>query len=281
MASVSLGVSRSTVLRRIAALEERLAVRLFERLPSGYFATKTGEELLITAIEIEKLAMSADRRLAGRDSNLEGSIRVALPASLISGPMAIELANFSQQHSHIKLELITSYGMPDLFAREADIAIRVSNNPPDDLVGRRILSVARCCYVATHLLDNIDLLANQKMIGWSVDAMPSRWYHSTGHDKHDEGAVIDDPVAALEAVRAGMGKAILPCFMGDIAPGVSRVPPGKTFLNRDLWVLTHKDLRKTARIRLFTDFIAEALLRHRNIYEGKGTRMHGVDAGLR
>jgi LysR substrate binding domain-containing protein len=85
-------------------------------------------------------------------------------------------------------------------------------------------------------------------------------------------AVIDDPTAALLAVKAGLGMAILPCFMADREDGIFRMPPGKLQLRQDLWILTHQDLRKTARIRKFTSHMAEAVARHRDLIEGKCAR---------
>jgi len=267
-AAQSLGVSRSTVLRRISALESRLAVRLFDRKPTGYFTTSAGDELLLTANKMEELSLSAERKLAGRDSRLSGTIRIAIPATLLSGAITRELAAFAEHHPHIRLEFLTSYGMLDLFKGEADIAVRVSNSPPEELVGRRILSIARCCYVASDKAKNGLRSEDSKLIGWSASPKHSDWYTEAGFSSNEITAVIDDPVATVEAVRAGMGMAILPCFMGDTASGLCRVPPGIPLLSRDLWILTHRDLRKTARIRIFADFIAEAFAKNKDIYEG-------------
>jgi len=268
-AALALGVSRSTVLRRITALEEAVGVRLFDRQPTGYLTTRAGENLLETALQIESLALDAGRRLAGQDDNLSGTIRVAVSAALVAGPLADSLAQFVKNHPDIRLELLTSYGMANLFRREADVAIRISNDPPDALVGRRLLTVARSCYAASRTITAGQLADNQKWIGWSSSSEATHWYDETDYPAIEMGTIIDDPFATLGAVQAGVGVAILPCFMGDLAPGISRIPPGKLLLKQDMWVLTHRDLRKTARIRVFTDFISSAILKHKDLYEGK------------
>ncbi len=246
-----------------------MGVRLFDRNPTGYLLTQAGEDLLRAATDMETLMLDASRRLAGQDDKVSGIIRVALSAPLVAGPLADDLTLFTQRHPDIRLELLTSYGMANLFRREADVAVRISNDPPDDLVGRRILTVARSCYAASRCIHEGRLEASQKWIGWSTGSDAAHWYDETDYPNMEMGAIIDDPFATLEAVRAGMGAAILPCFMGDAAPGVSRIPPGKLLLKQDMWVLTHKDLRKTARVRIFTDFISKALLQRKDLYEGK------------
>lgn len=269
LAALSLGISRSTILRRITALEAGMGVRLFDRRATGYLTTQAGEELMETACEMERLALDAGRRLLGQDSKLSGSIKVALSAALIAGPLVDELSKFVKLHPDIRLELLTSYGMANLFRREADVAIRISNDPPDELVGRRVLTVARSCFAASNCIQNGRLNADQKWIGWSTGSDAAHWYEEAEYPNIEMGAIIDDPFATLEAVRAGMGVAILPCFMGDQVEGVCRIPPGKLLLKQDMWILTHRDLRKTARIRVFTDFITKAILRNKEMYEGK------------
>lgn len=274
-AANTLGVSRSTVLRRIAALEDELGVRLFERLPNGYFTTSAGEEMLRSARRIEEEATATDRRLAGRDTRLSGKIRVTLPGVLATHLLMPDIVAFGHAHPDIKLEVTTAYSMANLAKRQADVAIRMSNDPPEDLVGRRVVKVAKAGYVCKDHLPatggKADL-SKLSWIGWSNDPSSLQWVEDSDYPHVAVGAVVSDPTAALEAVRAGMGMAILPCFMADVAADLYRMPPGNPLLPQDLWILTHQDLRNTARIRKFTGFMAEALLRHRDLVEGRRPR---------
>ncbi len=271
-ASNTLGVSRSTVLRRITALESELGVRLFERLPNGYFMTSAGEEMLVSARRIEDEALATDRRLAGRDERLSGTIRITLPGVLATHLLMPEIVAFGKSHPDIKLEVTSTYLAANLAKREADVAIRMSNDPPQDLVGRRIAEVAKAAYVSAEFLKNSGRDAGSpkpSWISWSSDPSAQQWIEDSGYPEVPIGAVIDDPTVALLAVKAGLGMAILPCFMADFEDGVDRMPPGRLQLRQDLWILTHQDLRKTARIRKFTNHMADAITRHRDLIEGK------------
>lgn len=274
-AAEKLGTSRSTVLRRVSALESELGVRLFERMPSGYFTTPAGEELRDATERMEAEFATANRRLAGRDAAMRGTIRVSLSGALATYVLVPELERFRRLHPEIKLEVLSTYDMPDLAQREADVAIRISNNPPLDLVGRRILRIARAAYVCEQYLagkDNTETLLPLSWIGWSLESSGVQWVKESSHPELPVSTVITDPYATVAAVRAGIGMSILPCFMGDQEPDLHRMPPGKLQRETDLWVLTHEDLRNTARIRIFTQFVADALLRHRDLLEGKNVR---------
>ncbi len=267
---MDLDVSRSTVMRRISALEEGLKVRLFDRLPEGYFLTPAGERMMQAVAKMEEEVVTAERQLAGQDHQLSGTIRITLPAALAAFPLAEQFVKFRTLHPNIDLELITTYSMADLARREADIALRMSNDPPEDLVGRRLMKVARACYVAegwqgASSAEQTDI----PCIGWSSSSDVSFWFRQAGIKHCKVNSLIDDPFATLEAVRAGFGAAILPCFMADKAKGVKRLAGGSLILETDLWVLTHKDLRKTAKVRLFSAFISGALLDQRELLEGR------------
>lgn len=269
-ASERLNVSRSTVQRRILALEKGLGVRLFERLPSGYFTTQAGEVMLTATTRMEEEALTADRMLAGTDARLSGTIRVAVPGAVLANPMIREFAAFTNTHPYVHLELLTAYRPADLARREADVALRITNDPPEDLIGRRILKVARACYVAKQYLPKTTgpNKAEPRWINPNDKSLAEHWTQASDHHGLTTGMVIDDPVATREAVIAGLGIAVLPCFMADGFDDLYRMPPGKLILEQDLWILTHKDLRGSARIRVFMQFMASAFLRHRALYEG-------------
>lgn len=259
-------------------MESELGLRLFERTPEGYFTTQAGEELQVSVERMEAESISVSRRLAGRDMQLSGAIRIALPAVLATYSLIDAFAAFKRKHPEITLEILSTYTMPDLTRRDADVAIRLSNDPPDDLVGRRVLKLAKAAYVSREwFAREPDLLSRQELgwIGWSLDPDTDQWRADSDFPDVPVNMVVTDPHTTVEAVKAGMGMSILPCFIGDVEPGLQRVPPGHLTMKTDIWVLTHKDLRKTARIRLFTKFIAERLLEQQDLFEGrKGTEIH-------
>lgn len=271
-AAEKLSVNRSTVLRRITAFEKELGVRLFERLPNGYFTTAAGEEMMRAAERMEDAVNDADRVLAGRDAKLCGTIRVSVSGALATYVLMPDITAFNQAHPEIRLEILTTFDMPDLARREADVAIRISNDPPDDLVGRRVVKVARAAYVGKQNLPHVKNSAPGlplSWIGWSLEPSSRQLFEESNYSDLPVDTIISDPYTTVRALRCGMGMSILPCFMGDSEPELYRMPPGNLLIQTDLWVLTHQDLRNAARIQIFTNFLVEALSRQRDLLEGR------------
>ncbi|MHA1565691.1 MAG: LysR family transcriptional regulator [Alphaproteobacteria bacterium] len=274
-AAIMLKVNHSTVSRRIDAFEKKLGVRLFERFPTGYFLTQAGEEMLQSAERIESEVAAVDRLVAGRDARLAGLLRVALHDSLAQMLLMPDLAAFCDLYPEIELELVISHSMADLTRREADIAIRISNDPPESLVGRRILKFATAIYASVDYLDLHDPAtdaANSTWIGWADSVPDPQWVRDSPYPLALARNRIHSPLAQLAAAKAGMGLSMLPCFMGDTEPSLRRLPPATATPSRDIWLLTHEDLRHTARVQRFLDFMAKAILAKRDLLEGRCPR---------
>ena len=141
-AARALGVNHTTVLRRISAIEQRLGLRLFDLLPSGYAMTAGGEILLSAAKQVEDTISSLERALAGQDLRLVGSLRVTTTDTLAASLMMPIISAFRTAHPGIDLELAISNAMFSLSKRDADVAVRPATHPPENLVGRRIGAVA-------------------------------------------------------------------------------------------------------------------------------------------
>lgn len=274
-AAALLGVNHSTVSRRIDAYEKKLGTRLFERLPSGYFITQAGEEMRQSAEIIEAEVDTIDRHVFGRDARLSGVLRVTLTDSMAQKLLMPDLVEFTKAHPAIELDLITSNSTANLARREADVAIRVSNDPPDNLVGRRILKFALANYASVDYLDRHDLSKPGSNITWigAGDLVPDpQWVRDSPYPGAPARNHAHHPLIQLEAAKAGMGMAVLPCFLGDTEPGLRRVLPATTTPGQDIWLLTHEDLRHTARVRLFIDYIAKAILTRKGLLEGRCPR---------
>jgi DNA-binding transcriptional LysR family regulator len=275
-----LGVNRSTVLRRIVRFEENQGVRLFERMPGGYFTTPAGDEMMKFAEKIEAVTNDVGRQIAGRDKQLSGTIRISLSGVLATYLLIPEFAKFSRSNPDIELQILDTYEILDLARREADVAIHISNDPPDDLVGRRVVKVARAAYIGADYYDgarrpggkSTGHQPHHSWIGWSTDPSSLQWVEDSDFPDLPVGAVVTDPFATVKALEAGMGMSILPCYMGDSEPRLRRFPPGNVQWLTDLWVLTHKDLRNTARIRKITQCITETLIGKRDLVEGRRER---------
>lgn len=274
-AARTLRVSHTTVLRRVGALEASQGVRLFERLRTGYVLTAGGEEMLAAAQSMAEVVTDLERRLAGQDLRLEGLVRIATVDTLVASLLPPLLAGFQEEHPGVVLELTTSADLADLAHRDADVAIRVSDSPPEQLVGRRIGPVGLAIYGARGTAPRAlrdDELPAQRWVGPSdalAGANLARWMR----DRIPAAQVVlqaDSIVGLAQAAAAGIGIAALPCYLGEVDPGLERVSAGRVALDRpaDLWVLTHQDLRSTARVRALTRQVGDGLARLRDRISG-------------
>lgn len=273
-----LGVKHSTVLRRVALLEEGLGLKLFDRHPNGYMLTAAGREMLVGTAPIEEELVAMERRLSGRDLRLTGTVRLATLGVLVPWVSAA-LAEFRALHPGIRVEVIISPATVSLARHEADIAIRVSRQPPESLVGRRIAALVHGIYgAASHpALGRADPdWASYDWISYTdhrADLPQARWVAS--HIPDDRIVVRANHTGmVVAAARAGLGLAVLPCYLGDAEPGLRRLKTIAGF-GQEMWILTHSDLRRTPRIRALMDFLARELSRRRDLIEGRG----GAEAG--
>lgn len=275
-AARALGLNHSTLFRRLGALETQIGVRLFERFRDGYTPTAAGEEVIALAGRIDSDVTAIERRLAGRDLRPSGVVRVTTTDTLVELVMPM-LASFRTAHPEIVLELAASNAILNLSRRDADVAIRPSAEPPDMLVGRRVGTVAFALFAAADYLKRKparlkleahdwaapdDTLAHLRAAQWIAATIPSERI----------GFRTGSLVALLSAVRAGMGVAPLPCYLGDSDPALRRLSGTMDDFAAGLWLLTHPDLRRVARIRAFMDFMAPALAGYGALFAGKRGR---------
>lgn len=261
-AAQQLGVSNSTITRRLDDMEHKLHTRLFDRTPDGYKLTGAGEQVLPTAEHVEELVLAVERKVTGGDQELEGSIRVTLPPVNRMGFLVQRLVEFAGQYPGIELELTTSLDALDLSRREADIAIRVmpaNVPPPEYLIGRHLASITASTYVHRNMLnpDNPEDVSHLSWIGKNPEGQREEWLAHTDYPLQPVRHAIIDLSLLCEAVRSGMGMAYMPCFSCYNDPDLVRVPGATIVHHADMWVLTHKDLRLSARMRALREIIAE------------------------
>ena len=271
-AASKMRVNHSTVLRRISAFEEKIGVRLFDRLPTGYVLTPAGEEMVSSAQRIEEEVATLDRHVFGQDAQLSGNLRITIPANLSTYIMMPILASFSETYPGVELEVDISWDTRNLTKREADVAIRITNKPPEHLIGRRVIRYAKATYASLDYLSNHDPIGNPaalNWIGWDENVPFPWWVKDSDYPTTPVRHQILDPMVQIEAAKAGMGLTMLPCFMADQEPTLRRLPPGRTQTSFEIWILTHADLLNTVRVRTFTSFIAEALTKQSDLLEGK------------
>jgi DNA-binding transcriptional LysR family regulator len=276
-AARALAVNHSTVFRRLNALEARLGVRLFDRSPRGYALTVAGEHMLASAARVEDEILGLERRLLGGDVRLAGALRVTTTDTLVHGVLGPHLRAFQAAYPAIQLELITGNAFFDLSKREADVALRPTRHPGDAMVGRKLAAIAVALYGARDYLAERGRPANEAGLAGhalitgdaSLAHLPAtRWLER----RLVSGATVlrcNSWLSQLAAARAGLGLAALPCFLGDPAPELVRVLPPEPSVAGELWLVTHPDLRRTARVRAFMETLARGIRRERALLEGQ------------
>ena len=266
-ASSELQVNHTTVSRRINQLEADFGVRLFERLPSGYECTPAGEDMRKEAEALEDKVFQMERRLMGKDAELSGWLRVTMHDMLTHKLLMPQIAEFCRVYPNIDLELISSYDTLNLGRREADVAVRITNDPPEDLVGRKLGTYKVACYVAKDIADQYNDQEIQQMLpwlGWDDEIRKPDWVNESPLPQPESRHRFANPLVQLEACKRGMGISMLPCFLGDEEAGVVRIADGWSRPAYDVWVLTHPDLRHTQRVREFMTWMKDTFIRLEN-----------------
>ena len=262
-AAECLEVTHSTVLRRIAKLEEHLGAQMFEKLPSGYRLTNAGEEILEFAEQMEASSNRLETRVFGRDQSVRGRLRVALAPTLATHLLMPDFADFARLHPEVEIEILPSGELVNLTNREADVAIRVvydRSTLPLNLHGLKGPELFGGVYMSR------DLLAawragKAERIRWIVISQNgiSDWARESQVPAGEVPFKTTDGEAQIAAVRQGLGMTVLPCFVGDADPLLARVPGTVLHKHGTLWLLTHGETRKTKRVRLFTEFVSRRL----------------------
>ena len=252
-AARKLHVNHATVFRRIAQIETDLGVRLFERDTGHYVATAAGEELAAAGAAIEQTAERSLLKVAGRDLRPSGVVRITTTDSFATTLLNPVLALCRVRYPQIALHIGIDNKMLDLSKRDADIAVRPTLCPPEYLVGKHIAPLAFAVYGAVDYLQNTaaSTLPEHQWIGLGESQERHRslqWLQKIV-PLEQVGYRVDGFASVARACADGLGLAVLPCFLGDGLASLRRMQEPIPELASELWVLTHPDLRKTARIQ--------------------------------
>jgi DNA-binding transcriptional LysR family regulator len=268
-AGKSLGVNHTTVARRISAFETQIGTRLFDRTADGYEMTQAAENMYDHALQIEEQMQAIDRDVFGQDAELKGPLKITISHDVADRLLIPRLAEFRERYPCIDVDILTTKGIVDLTAREADIAVRLTAKPPDFLIGREVLPLRHGIYAAEHYsaderrpTDVILFRGNSEMPQWVVEHFPDARI----------ALQVDDVGTMLEAVKNGVGLARMPCYVGDFDAGVRRFDLPLTPSDWGVWVLSHVDLRCTARVRVAREFLIEIIKQQRELVLGESSR---------
>jgi DNA-binding transcriptional LysR family regulator len=269
-AAARLGIDHSTVFRRLRQVEALLGMPLFERHRSGYALTPAGEEVAALAARVDEDITSVTRRLAGAAPAPSGEVRLATSDSLLELIMPM-LGRFRAANPSIRLDVVTGNAALNLSRRDADVAVRATDNPPDTLVGRRVARIAWALYAPAIRPTPHDALAESDWVclGENLAGLKVVRHARAMVPPERIAGRFDTVLGLARAVEAGVGVGHLPCFLGDAWPGLVQLAPPVEDYASDLWLLTHPDLRHTPRVRAVMDSLAAQIADRRDLVEGR------------
>lgn len=276
-AARQLGVDPSTVGRRLRAVEADLGARLFERSADGMISpTPAGNLVAKHAESVESEIGGLRDAVQGADASPSGTVRITAVPILINRVLVPAAAGLMQRYPELRLELIAENRDLSLSRREADIAVRLAR-PGDDVShrirARRIGTLAYGAYAAS---DSRRDPATLPWLGYEegMAHLPqARWISETAPLDGGMAAILmNDAEATMQAAIAGIGRCLLPRIVADRMPELSQVPVDKARLpEREIWLLTHPDLRHLGRIAMALDWIESSI----GQWDRQPRRQHG------
>ena len=274
-AAESIRVNHTTLTRRLSIMEERVGSRLFDRSKSGLMLTQLGEDLMPHAERVEDEMTAASRVIVGRDALPSGTIYVSMPHGLAMTSIMDDLVEFAALCPDISLNMTFANDVADLTRREADVSLRVSNEVTDDVVGRKLVQMSQAAYCTKEYAGRVRNNGGEglHLIGWHEPegVTTTKWVQDSYYPNAKLRHRVSELVPLITLAAAGLGMAYLACNLGDRHPGLIRAPFQKPLPYRSLWLLLHRDLRNTARVRLLVDFLAAQIKSRRNEFWVDGT----------
>jgi DNA-binding transcriptional LysR family regulator len=238
------------------ALERGLGVKLFSRTRDGMQLAPAGQEVLEgldrVALELEAIT----RRLQARDASLAGAVSLSAPELLLAG-IAPAFEDFVTEYPDLRLDLHPLEYPSGPESMKADLMIRITSSPPPDLIGRNLGSYRVGIYGVPALLNGEMPEAAAERVCW-IDSPQAQANASELKRRYRPGAesllVSESGSVRLAALRAGLGIGPLPCLVGDLQPDLVRAPPEPVEVG-ELWLLSHPDLRRVAKVQALSEFL--------------------------
>ncbi|HEX9447790.1 MAG TPA: LysR family transcriptional regulator [Dongiaceae bacterium] len=268
-AARQIAVDETTVGRRLTAIEASLGARLFAKVPGGkLMPTEAGEVAMSHAERIEQEMNRLQLSIAGQDAAVIGTVRLTSVAVLVNRLLLPAMPQLSAAHPSLRLEMMADLRYFSLMKREADIALRLGR--PNEDTGAAVLArqIGVMDYEAYATAGcSAREAAELPWITYDESMMQlpqAKWMQAVA--ARDNGGAqhvtlapvaLNDPEGILEAVRLGIGKSLLPSALIKGDKGFRRLkntdwPP---MPSREIWLLTHPDQRRLARIEAVIDWL--------------------------
>ncbi len=253
-AARELGLSQSTMSRRLVALEERSGARLLLKTPGGYTLTPLGESVLANAERMDEDALALERVVQGRDAALSGRVRLTTVETIANRLLPIAAARLRANYPGITIDLLSDTRSLSLVEREADIAIRMVRFEHNELVSKRMGTMVCALYASPDYLAAHPEPLNDPSHG-VITVMPDMAHQSEARwleEKIPHGQAVyrsNSRDAQAGAAQAGLGIACLPIYLAETLPGLVRLSDAGLGPAREIWLGVHRDLREMPRIR--------------------------------
>jgi len=258
-AARTLGLSQSTVTRRLMGLHRSLGARVLERRGPEYVLTPLGERLWPMLAEMEERALALERAAQNLDARPAGVVRITTVDALAVRLLAPSLPRFREQYPDVTLEIDSSARTLDLGRREADLALRLGKPRQESLVARKVGRFGLTLYASESYMarrglpppfDGHEMIDDDEEQSWAPEV---KWARAFTAGARVAGR-MQTWQGRMAAAEAGAGIVMLPCFLGDSSKLLRRLAPNDIG-HYDLWLIVHRELRQVARIRVVQEFV--------------------------
>ena len=267
LAAKKLKIEPTTISRRILRLEEKLNVKLFYRSNNQYILTDDGTRLIIFAEKIESEILSINEEFTNKNVNLTGVVRISLPEGLGIEIFTKYLKEFYKEHRDLEIELLADTKARSLSNKEVDISITLSRPKRGKLVSWKLsdyviqLYGSKEYFTKNTMIDNLENLTGHKFISY-VDDLVDYPELNYLHDSFNNIKILfrsNNLQAQLNAVKEGIGIALLHNFIAKKEKNLIPILPKKIKITREYWIVIHEDLINIKRIRVVVDFISRVI----------------------
>lgn len=266
-AARKLSASQPTLGRHVAELEQALGVALFRRGRTGYELTDKGAALFDSARTIREHAAAFSRLALGASEELAGTVRIAASEIVAAYVLPAIAQRFAVEEPGIEIEIVASNQVENLLRRDADIAIRMVAPTQQELIARKIADLPLVACAAKSYLgrrgrpERPEDLAAHDLIGFDRADDIIRGFLAFGvkTDRHAFRLRTDNQIVYWEAVRAGNGIGFSQKYLADRDPLIETVLPELALPTLPMWLVMHRDVRTSARIRRAADILHQEL----------------------
>jgi len=266
-AASELGVSHTTVLRRIKAFESQLGTQLFTHSAEGYRLTQKGVELREQATSLKDSVDSIARTVVGSNQQIGGRITVTTTDTVGYTLMPDILGRLYKKYPELQVELLIQNNLTDIQRLEAEVAIRTGSNPQLDLLGRKVGEFKFCLCASKEYVKEYPLPEAPKNYRNHRFIVLNSAYQQAGFHKwfskqipeDSPTTVVDGFMSAFTMCRGGLGITLLPAYLLHSDPCLVSICSLEATPENDIWILSHKDLRNSASVKALKNFMAAEL----------------------